>query len=663
MLFRSDEPESAGALTLAAREGLDNLTWVVNCNLQRLDGPVRGNGKIIQELEGLFRGAGWNVIKVIWSREWDDLLAQDDDGELVRKMDTTVDGEFQKYIVAGGAYIREHFFGPEPALKRLVEHLSDDDLVKLRRGGHDYRKIYAAYAAAVAHRGAPTVILAKTVKGWTLGPSVEATNPAHQAKKLSEAELFAFRDRLGLPIPDAKIPEAPYYHPGPKSPEVAYIAERRAALGGPLPSRVVHPVTWTAPLAAVDEEFAAGSTVPVSTTMAFAKLLRNLMRDPAVGKLVVPIVPDEARTFGMDPLFKQAGIYAPFGQRYEPVDSELLLSYRESQNGQVLEEGISEAGSMASFQASGTAYATHAVGTIPFYVFYSMFGFQRVGDQIWQSGDARVRGFLIGATAGRTTLAGEGLQHDDGHSQLIAHAMPHVVAYDPAFAYEMAALVRKGIQRMHERGEDIVYYLTIYNENQVQPRLPDGENLAEGIHRGLYKFAEADAASSGPKVRLLGSGAIMGEVLKARDLLRERFGVRAEVWSATSYSELRREALVVERWNRRHPESTPRKAWLQEQLGDDPAPIVAASDWMTAIPDLVAPWIEVPYLVLGTDGFGLSDTREALRAFFSVDATHIAAAAMVALARSGERTAREASQAIKELGIDPELQPVFVLDR
>ena len=507
------------------------------------------------------------------------------------------------------------------------------------------------------------MILAKTVKGWTLGPSVEATNPAHQAKKLSEVELLAFRDRLGLPIPDAKIPEAPYYHPGPKSPEVAYITERRAALGGPLPSRVVHPVTWTPPLAAVDDEFAAGSTAPVSTTMAFAKLLRNLMRDPALGKLIVPIVPDEARTFGMDPLFKQAGIYAPFGQRYEPVDSELLLSYRESQSGQVLEEGITEAGSMASFQASGTAYATHAVGTIPFYVFYSMFGFQRVGDQIWQSGDARVRGFLIGATAGRTTLAGEGLQHDDGHSQLIAHAMPHVAAYDPSFAYEMAALVRKGIERMHERGEDIVYYLTIYNENQVQPQLPVGASVGEGIHRGLYKFAEADAASSGPRVRLFGSGAIMGEVLKARDLLRERFGVRAEIWSATSYSELRREALVVERWNRRHPEATPRKAWLQEQLGDDSAPIVAASDWMTAIPDLVAPWINVPYLVLGTDGFGLSDTREALRDFFSVDSTHIAAAAMVALSRSGERTPRDAAAAIKELGIDPELQPVFVLDR
>jgi pyruvate dehydrogenase E1 component len=536
-------------------------------------------------------------------------------------------------------------------------------LVRLRRGGHDYRKIHAAYASAVAHKGAPTVILAKTVKGYSLGPSVEATNVTHQAKKLSEAELFAFRDRLGLPIPDEKIPEAPYYHPGPNSPEVKYINERRAALGGPLPTRIVHPVNWSAPEAAVDAEFAAGSAVPVSTTMAFAKLLRNLLRDPNIGQQIVPIVPDEARTFGMDPLFKQSGIYAPFGQRYEPVDSELLLSYRESQSGQLLEEGITEAGSMASFQAAATAYATHGVPTIPFYVFYSMFGFQRVGDQIWQVGDARGRGFLIGATAGRTTLAGEGLQHDDGHSQLIAHLHPHVAAYDPSFAYEMAALIRRGMDRMHGGREDILYYLTIYNENQAQPARPEGAHVDEGIHRGLYRFAEADASASGPIVRLFGSGAIMGEVLAARDLLRERFGVRAEIWSATSYSELRREALVVERWNRRHPESAPRTSWMQDQLGKGGAPIVAASDWVTALPDLLAPWIDVPYLVLGTDGFGLSDTREALREFFSVDAKHITAAAMVALARGGERTPAEAAAAIKELGIDPDRLPVFVLDR
>jgi pyruvate dehydrogenase E1 component len=426
---------------------------------------------------------------------------------------------------------------------------------------------------------------------------------------------------------------------------------------------VVHPVTWSAPEAAVDAEFAAGSSVPVSTTMAFAKLLRNLLRDPNIGQQIVPIVPDEARTFGMDPLFKQSGIYAPFGQRYEPVDSELLLSYRESQSGQLLEEGITEAGSMASFQAASTAYATHGVPTIPFYVFYSMFGFQRVGDQIWQVGDARGRGFLIGATAGRTTLAGEGLQHDDGHSQMIAHLHPHVAAYDPSFAYEMAALIRRGMDRMHGGREDILYYLTIYNENQAQPARPEGAQVDEGIHRGLYRFAEADASASGPIVRLFGSGAIMGEVLAARELLRERFGVRAEIWSATSYSELRREALVVERWNRRHPESTPRTSWMQDQLGSGGAPIVAASDWVTALPDLLAPWIDVPYLVLGTDGFGLSDTREALREFFSVDAKHITAAAMVALARSGERTPAEAAAAIKELGIDPDRLPVFVLDR
>jgi pyruvate dehydrogenase E1 component len=438
--------------------------------------------------------------------------------------------------------------------------------------------------------------------------------------------------------------------------------ERRVALGGPLPARVVHPINWSPADAAVDAEFAAGSSAPVSTTMAFAKLLRNLMRDPALGKYIVPIVPDEARTFGMDPLFKQSGIYAPFGQRYEPVDSELLLSYRESQSGQLLEEGITEAGSMASFQAAATAYATHGVPTIPFYVFYSMFGFQRVGDQIWQVGDARGRGFLIGATAGRTTLAGEGLQHDDGHSQLIAHLHPHIVAYDPSFAYEMASIIRRGTERMYERGEDIVYYLTIYNENQAQPARPTGASVDEGIHRGLYRFAEA-VPGAGPIVRLFGSGAIMGEVLAARDLLQERFGVRAEVWSATSYSELRRDALVVERWNRRHPESAPRTSWLQEQLGENDAPIVAASDWVTALPDLLAPWIKVPYVVLGTDGFGLSDTREALREFFSVDAKHVAAAGMVALSRSGGVTPQEAARAINELGIDPEVQPVFVLDR
>src|SRR4051794_31503759 len=467
-----DEPESTAALSLASREGLDNLTFVINCNLQRLDGPVRGNGKIIQELEAVFRGSGWNVIKVIWGREWDDLLARDVDGLLVEKMNNTLDGEFQKFSVAGGAYIREHFFGPDPRLRKLVEHLSDDDLAALRRGGHDYRKVYAAYRAAVGYQGAPTVILAKTIKGWTLGAGVEGRNVTHQTKKLSEAELMKFRDRLELPIADAKIKDAPYYHPGPKSEEVEYLAERRRALGGPLPKRVVRAKPLPPPPPAIDEEFAGGSKTPVSTTMVFTRVLCNLLRDEQLGPRIVPIIPDEARTCGMDPLFKEVGIYAALGQRYEPVDSDLVLSYREATDGQVLEEGITEAGSMASFQAAGTSYATHGLPVIPFYIFYSMFGFQRTGDQMWAFGDARGRGFLMGATAGRTTLTGEGLQHDDGHTQIHASTVPNVRAYDPAFAYELAAVIRDGIERMYVKGEDVYYYVTLYNENYVQPAKP-----------------------------------------------------------------------------------------------------------------------------------------------------------------------------------------------
>ncbi|HVL54165.1 MAG TPA: pyruvate dehydrogenase (acetyl-transferring), homodimeric type, partial [Vitreimonas sp.] len=463
----TDEPESLGALSIAAREGLDNLTFVVNCNLQRLDGPVRGNGKIIQELEAVFRGAGWNVIKVIWAREWDDLLARDVDGLLVEQMNNTLDGEFQKYSVAGGAYIRDHFFGPDPRLKRLAEHLSDDDLAKLRRGGHDYRKVYAAYKAATEYRGAPTVILAKTIKGWTLGPGVEGRNVTHQTKKLNEAELKVFRDRLELPIPDAKLKEAPYYHPGADSEEVQYLLERRRALGGALPRRVVQRKPVPVPPPTIDAEFTTGSQQAVSTTMVFTRLLRNLLRDKELGPRIVPIIPDEARTFGMDPLFKEVGIYAALGQRYEPVDSDLVLSYREAVDGQVLEEGITEAGSMASFQAAGTAYATHAQPMIPFYIFYSMFGFQRTPDQIWAFADARGRGFLMGATAGRTTLTGEGLQHDDGHTHIIASTVPNIRSYDPAFAYELATIVRDGIERMYVKGEDVFYYVTVYNENYL----------------------------------------------------------------------------------------------------------------------------------------------------------------------------------------------------
>src|SRR5262245_23744753 len=614
----TDEPESLGALHVAAREGLDNLTFVVNCNLQRLDGPVRGNGKIIQELEAVFRGSGWNVIKVIWAREWDDLLARDVDGVLVEQMNNTLDGEFQKFSVAGGAYIREHFFGPDPRLRKLVEHLTDDELTRLRRGGHDYRKVFAAYKAATEFTGAPTVILAKTVKGWTLGRGVEARNITHQAKKLNEDELRVFRDRLELPIPDAKLKDAPYFHPGADSDEVKYMLERRAALGGPLPRRVVRSQPLPAPTPAVDKEFDGGSTTAVSTTMVFTRLLRNLIREPELGPRIVPIIPDEARTFGMDPLFKEVGIYAAKGQRYEPVDSDLVLSYREATDGQVLEEGINEAGSMASFQAAGTSYATHGEPMIPFYIFYSMFGFQRTGDQAWAFGDQRGRGFMMGATAGRTTLTGEGLQHDDGHTHVLASTVPVIRAYDPAFAYELATIVRDGVTRMYHDGEDVFYYVTVYNENYVQPAKPAG--VDEGIVRGLYRFAEApELPDAKGRVRLVGSGSILQQVLAARDLLAEMYQVAAEIYSATSFQQLRHEALQVERWNRLHPDKKPRVPYVTQVLGHDDAPVIVATDWLKTLPDLVAPWAPQPYIVLGTDGFGRSDTRDALRSHFEID--------------------------------------------
>ncbi len=652
----TDEPESLGALHVAAREGLDNLTFVVNCNLQRLDGPVRGNGKIIQELESAFRGAGWNVIKVVWAREWDDLLARDVDGVLVQQMNETLDGEFQKFSVAGGAYIREHFFGPDARLGKLVEHLSDDDLAKLRRGGHDYRKVYAAYKAATEHKGAPTVILAKTVKGWTLGPGVEARNITHQAKKLSEAELKVFRDRLQLPIPDATLKDAPYYHPGPKSEEVEYLLERRRALDGPIPKRRVKAEPLPAPAPEVDAEFASGSETPVSTTMVFARILRNLIRDPQLGSRIVPIIPDEARTFGMDPLFKEVGIYAALGQRYDPVDSDLILSYREATDGQVLEEGITEAGSMASFQAAGTSYASHGFPAIPFYIFYSMFGFQRTGDQMWAFGDARGRGFLMGATAGRTTLTGEGLQHDDGHSHVLASTIPNLRAYDPAFAYELAAVVRDGIERMYgPKPEDVFYYISIYNENYAQPVRPDGLT-DEGILRGIYRFAPApDLGKGANPARLVGSGSILQQVLAARDLLADKFGVAAEIYSAPSFPLLRRDALETERWNRLHPDAkSARVPHVSTILPHDGGPIVAATDWMKALPDMVSRWLPPHYVALGTDGFGRSDTRENLRSLFEIDPPHIAAATMVALARCSAIPVSQAGKAIKTLGIDPD---------
>ena len=653
-----DEPEALGGLSVAAREGLDNLIFVVNCNLQRLDGPVRGNGKIIQELEAAFRGAGWHVIKVVWGREWDELLARDVDGVLVHKMDETVDGEWQKYAVESGAYIREHFFGPDPRLAKLVEHLSDDDLQRLRRGGHDYRKLFAAYAVATQHRGAPVVILAQTVKGWTLGGGIEARNITHQAKKLSEAELKVFRDRLQLDIPDSKLPEAPFYHPGMDSPEIQYMLERRKALGGSVPRRVVHFEPIQTPGDAVFGEFAAGSgNQSVSTTMAFGKLLRNLLRDKAIGKRIVPIIPDEARTFGLDVLFREVGIYSALGQRYEPVDAQLILSYREAQDGQVLEEGITEAGSMASATAAGTAYATHGLAMIPFYIFYSMFGFQRTGDQVWAFGDSRARGFLLGATAGRTTLNGEGLQHEDGHSHLHASTIPNVLAYDPAFAYEMAAIVKDGIRRMYEEGEDLFYYLTLYNENYPMPAL-DGDGrgadaINGGILRGLYRFREAPNGGR-HKAVLLGSGSIMQQVLRAQELLADRFDVAAEVWSATSYQQLRNEALATDRWNRLHPTERPHRPYVVEQLDTTKGPVVAASDYLKAVPHMIAPWVDRPFLSLGTDGFGRSDTREALRRFFEVDAEHIAAAALYGLARAEAMAPKAVAKAIADLGLDPD---------
>jgi pyruvate dehydrogenase E1 component len=649
-----DEPESTGALWLAGREQLDNLTFVINCNLQRLDGPVRGNGKIIQELEGIFRGAGWNVIKVVWGREWDELLARDVDGVLVNRMNETLDGEFQKYSVAGGAYIREHFFGPDPRLRRLVEHLSDDDLTRLRRGGHDYRKLYAAYKAATEFTGAPTAILAKTIKGWTLGPGVEGRNITHQAKKLSEAELRVFRDRLELPISDARIAQAPYFHPGPDSEEVQYLLERRRALGGLLPKRVVRSRPLPAPAPATDAEFARGSAAAVSTTMVFAKLLRNLMRDPGFGRRIVPIIPDEARTFGMDPLFKEVGIYSSLGQRYEPVDSDLVLSYREARDGQVLEEGITEAGSMASFQAAGTSYATHAEPMIPFYIFYSMFGFQRTGDQAWAFADARGRGFMMGATAGRTTLNGEGLQHEDGHSHLLASVIPCLRAYDPAYAYELATIVRDGIERMYVRGEDLLYYVTLYNENYPQPAKPQGAD--EAIVRGLYRFLPAPDVGGAAKgrVRLVGSGAILQQAVAARDLLAERFGVAAEVYSATSWQLLRRDALEAERWNRLHPSEAQRVPYVSQVLDPAGGPVVLVSDWLKALPDLLGRWLPPGYVALGTEGFGRSDTREALRALFEIDPPHIAIAALAALRATGDVPASHVAEAIEALGVDPD---------
>ncbi len=650
-----DEPEATAALALAAREQLDNLVFVISCNLQRLDGPVRGNGKIIQELESLFRGAGWNVIKVIWAREWDPLLARDVDGVLVDRMNSTNDGQFQKYSTDDtGAHIRESFFGPDPRLRRLVEHLRDDDLRHLRRGGHDYRKLYSAYRLALQQKGAPTVILAHTVKGWTLGSLFEGRNATHQIKKIGDHELKAFRDKLELPITDRQLEQgaAPYYHPGSDSEELEYLVSRRLALGGMMPKRVVRKRALTMPAAAVWADPVAGSGgLAASTTAAFGAILRNLLRDPAVGRRIVPIIPDEARTFGMDALFREVKIYAPFGQRYEPVDASMVLSYQEARDGQLLEEGITEAGAMSSFTAAGTAYATHGEPMIPFYIYYSMFGYQRVGDLVWAFGDSRGRGFMLGGTAGRTTLNGEGLQHQDGHSPLLFSAVPNCEVYDPAYAFEVAVIVREGMRRMFDAGEDVFYYLTLYNENYPMPPMPEGAE--EGILRGLYRFRPATEERTHP-LQLFASGTAMQAALTAQGMLLEH-DVAAAVWSVPSYLALRNDALSVERWNRLHPDGPQRSSYLADQLRDVEGPVVAVTDYQKTVAEQVARFVPNQFLPLGTDGFGRSDTREALRSHFEVDAAHIAVAALDALANEDRVPRHVVTAALEQYEIRTEV--------
>ncbi len=635
-----DEPETIGAIGLAAREELDNLTFVVNCNLQRLDGPVRGNGKIIQELEGLFRGAGWSVIKVIWGREWDPLLAADTDGALVNLMNVTPDGDYQTYKAENGAYVREHFFGRDPRTRKMVEHMSDDEVWALKRGGHDYRKLYAAYKAATEHTGQPTVILAKTIKGWTLGSHFEARNATHQMKKMTHDDLKGFRDRLHLDIPDdaidAKLP--PYYHPGKDSEEYEYLVEARRKLGGFVPERRVKSTPLVLPGDKVYEVVKRGSgKQPVATTMAFVRLLKDIIKDKEIGHRVVPIIPDEARTFGMDSLFPTLKIYSPHGQRYTAVDRELFLSYKEDTKGQILHEGINEAGSVASWTAVGSAYATHGEPMIPVYIFYSMFGFQRTGDGFWAAADQMARGFVLGATAGRTTLNGEGLQHEDGHSVLLAATNPAVVHYDPAWGFEIGHIVRDGVRRMYgEEPENVFYYLTVYNEPYVQPAEPEDLDV-EGLLRGLYLYRPAQGSGDdAPRAQVLASGVAMNWALEAQQRLAEEWQVAADVWSATSWNELRREAVDVDEWNLMHPQEEPRVPYVTRRLSQADGPVVAVSDYMRAVPDQVAPYVSQDWMSLGTDGFGLSDTRAALRRHFKVDAQSVVIAVLTLLARRGE---------------------------
>ncbi len=655
----TDEPETLGSISLASREGLDNLIWVINCNLQRLDGPVRGNGQIITELEAVFRGAGWNVLKVIWGSGWDALLARDTEGALVNVMNTTVDGEYQRYKAEDGAYVREHFFGKDPRTKELVSDMTDEEIWNLRRGGLDFRKIYGAYKVAMElDNGKPTVILAKTIKGWTLGPDVEGRNATHQIKELTNKQLLGLRTTLHLESEIAeealegdKIP--PYHRPGPGTPEYDYLMARRQELGGPIPERIVPDVSLPMPPAEAYEEVMAGSgKVEAATTSAFTRLLRNLARSEGFGKHVVPIVPDEARTFGMDSLFRELKIYASKGQLYEPVDASMLLSYSEAQDGQILEEGITEAGSLASWTAAGTSYSTRGLPMVPFFIFYSMFGFQRVGDLIWAAADQRVRGFLLGATAGRTTLQGEGLQHQDGHSHVLATTVPVCQAYDPAFAYEVGTIIKHGIERMYgSYPDDVFYYLTLYNENYAQPTKPP--DVERGIIDGLYRWSEAPDGT-GADLAILFSGTANLAARQAVDELAEHYGVGAELWSATSYKKLREEALAVERWNRLHPDQEPRTPLVTRLLSHVEGPKLAVSDYMTLVPDQVSRWVPGEFTILGTDGFGRSDSRPALRRFFETDTGHVVAASLSSLVRAGRAEPEVVKDAFDRYEIDPE---------
>jgi pyruvate dehydrogenase E1 component len=655
----TDEPETLGAISLAAREKLDNLIFVINCNLQRLDGPVRGNGNIVQELEAVFRGAGWNVIKVIWGSEWDSLLEADKTGLLIKRMNETIDGESQKYVVEDGKYIREKFFGVYPELLKLVENLTDEQILKMKRGGHDPEKVYAAYKAAVEHKGSPTVILARTVKGYGLGEAGEGKNITHSQKKLNEDELKEFRTRFGVPISDDDIAKAPFYKPDDDSPEIRYLKERRKQLGGYVPKRIVKSQPIQTPSEEVFKEFYEGTDGrEVSTTMVYVRILTKLLKDKEIGRLIVPIVPDEARTFGMESLFRQVGIYSHVGQLYEPVDRDSLLYYKEAVDGQILEEGITEAGSISSFIAAGTAYATHGVNTIPFFSFYSMFGFQRIGDFAWAAADIRAKGFLIGATAGRTTLAGEGLQHQDGQSHLLSYSIPTCVTYDPAFAYELAVIIRDGIYRMYEKQENKFYYITVMNENYAQPPMPEG--VKEGILKGMYKYKSSAKKNVKAKAHLMGSGTILNEVIKAQEILENDYGVSTDVWSVTSYKLLHLDALETERWNMLNPDKKPKMPYIQEITKDENGVFVSASDYVQILADSISKWLPGKLKTLGTFGFGRSEDRTALRDFFEVDAKHIVYATLYSLVQEGSLKADVFKKAIKNLGINPEkANPMF----